>query len=242
MINLTILSNLIFDNITNETWPEKPEINDTKNDTTPGKDKGSAIDMVVIGVIIVIIIAIVILMVFLFIKRKKPKDKEIINEPQKDQLELVSQEPTQESEPPPVAPEQVKLEQQPEISETTVTPPEKEIESINAELSSQEDLKPETEQIQSQKQIPQQQIQKPIMEPQQIQIAQPVHYVKSVPTQVVTQPQPQVSETTETSPVAITQQVIQPTTVQESVITSETKLESQVPKPDIQLETQENNQ
>jgi hypothetical protein len=143
MINIIVMSNLL----PNNTDLKKPEINDTKNDTKPSKDKGLTIDMVVIGVIIVIIIAIIILMVFLFIIRKKQQDKEIISEPQKDQLEIISQESIQESKPPPIAPEQEKPEQHAEISKITVTHAENEIESVNTDLPFQKDLKPETEQM-----------------------------------------------------------------------------------------------
>ena len=69
-------------------------------------------------------------MVFLFIIRKKQQDKEIISESQIEQLELLPQEPAQETEPPPIASEQEKPEQQPEISEITETSSENEIESI----------------------------------------------------------------------------------------------------------------
>jgi len=93
--------NNISPNKTNTSGPNKPAINDPKNNTKPEKDQGKYTDVVIIGAIMIVIVAIVILLVFLFVIKKKEVVKEEIKKPQEEEKEETPQENLHESEPPP---------------------------------------------------------------------------------------------------------------------------------------------
>jgi len=138
-INITILSKSIYDNMTNETRPEQPETNESKNDTKPEKGQRSYINTVIFGTFIVIIIAIVILVVFLFSIKKKQESKKDMSETKKDQLELIQlnrlPEPRQQSQS--IELQMISIEQ-PQVSVTPETSPQKSNGSVTPEQPGQE--------------------------------------------------------------------------------------------------------
>jgi parallel beta-helix repeat protein len=124
-INITILSapNNEPPNIID---PDKPEVNDTINDTKPGKDQRTFLNAIIIGIIIVII-AIVILIVFFGMVKKKNEVKNEVYESETRQMDLTEQAQIPDSKPTPSKPQHE--QPQPQVTETTETTPQENIQS-----------------------------------------------------------------------------------------------------------------
>ena len=178
-------------------------------------EKGSdSLNSMLIIVIIIVILIVVFLIIFVLMKKKKKEPEEKIEEPVEPLLQH-KLEPTRVA-----------------ISDTPI--PE-------FKLQPQQVTHKIQEQVQTQEQIPVQQKEEPVTKHQQIQNIPPVQYIESVPTQVVTQPQPQFIETPEnlqqkdtflSQLETLPQETIQPNVRQENTTTPETT--------DSKSETQEN--